>query len=260
MNKHQIIFINDSHPEREEFRREWTYWIGEGSMHSLNAFFTRARIRDAFKELAMYCGVSFVEKNRESKAKLRIKFLKESDMPFGALGVAYSSGKLYFNSSRDVNSHIAHLRIVEAITQHEVMHVFGFKHVTRDGEIRPVGGCIMDPWLQYRYLCRREVVSMQSQFGKPKQIYVPRERRDLGIRLQTLNHESKRLNEMRTNLIRKRDAQVAFKQWPEMLATQRTIMANLALIRNNNSLRVPLAQQWHRVRDYWHGAPSAHTV
>ena len=64
---------------------------------------THRRIDEALDEMETVCDIEFIKVNNHKKAKIRYYFRPQSEMEYGALGLAYASKRyVLLNSTRKI--------------------------------------------------------------------------------------------------------------------------------------------------------------
>jgi hypothetical protein len=138
--------------------RTYTYSIQRGGhMRGISAEETSRRFRQGLNEMEAVSGLKFVEYS--SGGNLKITFHHQNNMKYGALGLAYSGGRIWINNSREVGLNNPGSRVAQGLIIHEVMHELGFSHTN-------TRGCIMHPW-GGSYLCQAEKNALARKYGAP---------------------------------------------------------------------------------------------
>ncbi len=226
--------LHDAGPLVVERSRVIKWWIGPGTFAGIDQETTRKLVRDGFNEFDWVCGLDFVEVDKKSKARVRIEF-KPNINP---LGQAWSSGRIEFNSTRKI-TRIGERRIIQALTCHEVGHVFGLNH----------GGdrhCVMHPWLGEHW-CPHEVARLQNLHGLPEandKVYWPTQRQHWGKRL---SEEMAAFNRVKAQWELQRERRSKFqqlKQWEDAQAIN-------AKVKQLHSAMVERAEKVSELHKLW---------
>ena len=240
------------------------YWLEpNGHMAEISSQETHRRIDEALNEMETICDIEFIKVSDSKKARIRYYFRPQSQMEYGALGLAYvSKGYILLNSTRKIglNSERGN-RYVQSVTQHETLHMFRWKHSL-------VPGSIMHPYDIPKYFNRTDVYNLQKKFGKhrdrinnatgqrkprdgkPDVLFVPATLRLAGDKFRALKVEHDALHEIRSSLIAERDALTDLGDRAEK---QSEVLDNLYEILEQ---KVPLglaATEWHLINNYWVG-------
>ena len=205
---------------------------------------TVRRVDKGLRELGAVCNLHFVKLDKSGGARLKISFHPEHLMPHKALGVAWSSGKIWLNSTRKVGLTNPYNRVAEAVTIHETMHVLNFNHSSES--------CIMGPNLTARYFCRQEVIELQRKYGIPGETWYPADKTVQGDKLRTLQAELYKLQTERERLIKLRDSKT---DRLERSAIQVQVLENVGQIRAVISKMQAPIKEWKRLKAYWGGLP-----
>ena len=223
---------------------------------------THRRIDEALDEMETICDIEFIKVSDPRKARIRYFFRPQSQMEYGALGLAYvSKGYILLNSTRKIGLNTERgNRFVQSVTQHETLHMFRWKHSL-------VPGGIMHPYDVPKYFNKTDVYNLQKKFGKhkdrlnnstgqrgrdgkPDVLFVPATLRLAGDKFRALKAEHDELHEIRARLIAERDALTD----PEARAAkQAEVLDNVMDILEQ---KVPLglaATEWHLINNYWVG-------
>jgi hypothetical protein len=101
--------------------KTYSYSIQSGGhMAEISHAETVLRFNAGLKELEAVSGVKFVRTT--GRANIRISFRRQSQMLYGALGLAYRNGTILINNSRKIGLANPNSRNAQAVVMHEVMH------------------------------------------------------------------------------------------------------------------------------------------
>ena len=240
------------------------YWLEpNGHMAEISSQETHNRIDEALDEMETVCDIEFIKVSDPRKAKIRYYFRPQSQMEYGALGLAYvSKGYILLNSTRKIGLNIERgNRFVQSVTQHETLHMFRWKHSL-------VPGSIMHAYDIPKYFNKTDVYNLQKRFGKykdrinnttgqrkprdgkPDVLFVPATLRLAGDRFRELKAEHDALHEVRDRLIAERDS---LTDPGDRAEKQSEVLDNLYDILEQ---KIPLglaATEWHLINNYWTG-------
>ena len=253
------------------------YWLEPGGkMAEISSQETHRRIDEALAEIEKICDIEFIRVSEFRKARVRYFFRPQSQIPYGALGLAYKSRRyILMNSTRKIGltQEIGERR-VQTVAQHEMLHMLNWKHRTND-----VSGedelSIMDPYRLAKYFNRLDVYYLQRKFGKykdrvnnetgargrknrdgiPDETFIPATLAKWGKRHREDVEEGRILNEERDRLIAERDAltdPVAREQ------KQAEVLESLDRILAHNIKQVASGARWHAINLYWAGTYGYH--
>ena len=253
------------------------YWLEPGGkMAEISSQETHRRIDEALAEIEQICDIEFIKVSEFRKAKVRYFFRPQSQIPYGALGLAYRSKRyILMNSSRRIGltQEIGERR-VQTVAQHEMLHMLRWKHRTND-----VSGqdelSIMDPYRLAKYFNRLDVYYLQKKFGKhrdrvnnetgakgrknrdgiPDEVFIPATLAKWGKKHRDDVVEGEILHAERDRLIAERDALVD----PTARAIkQAEVLESLDRILAHNIKQVASGANWHMINLYWMGTYGYH--
>jgi len=231
---------------------------------------THRRIDEALDEMEKICDIEFIKVSEFRKARVRYFFRPQSQVPYGALGVAVKSKRyILLNSTRKIGlTRESGDRYVQTVAQHEMLHMLRWKHSSDESSV-------MHPYTLPKFFNRTDVYWLQKKFGKhrdrvnnetgakgrknrdgiPDQVFIPPTLTKWGKRHREDVVEGDILHAERDRLIAERDVLVdpiarAIKQ-AEVLESLNRILAH-------NIRQVASGARWHMINLYWTGAYGYH--
>ena len=240
------------------------YWLEpNGHMAEISSQETHRRIDEALDEMEEICDIEFIKVSDSRKAKIRYYFRPQSEMEYGALGLAYASKRyILLNSTRKIGLNTERgNRFVQSVTQHETLHMFRWKHSL-------VPGSIMHAYDIPKYFNKTDVYNLQKRFGKhkdrmnnstgqrkprdgkPDVLFIPATLKLAGDKFRELEAEHHALHEVRDRLIAERDS---LTDPGDRAEKQSEVLDNLYDILEQ---KIPLglaATEWHLINNYWTG-------
>jgi hypothetical protein len=243
------------------------YWIEpNGKMADISSAETHRRIDQAMGEMMDICDITFERVTDFKRARVRFFFRPQNQIPYGALGLAYTRKKyILLNSTRKIGLNTERGdRYVQSVAQHEMLHMLRWKHSDTEGSI-------MHPYSIPKFFNRTDVWYLQKKFGKyrdrvnnetgakgrknrdgkPDRLFTPPTLIKASQEHKVYLDEHERLWDIRRELIAERDAST---NEAERAYIQAEILRNHAAIVAN---KIPLAvanTKWHLINNYWVGA------
>lgn len=224
---------------------EVKFWLEPaGHMAEISPDETHRRIREALVELEDICAIRFTEVQKERSADVRFFFRPQDKIKYGALGLAHTKrGYIELNSTRKVGLTRRFNRIVQGVTQHELLHmIWTPAHSERETSILH--------WANVQdYFDKQDVINLQKVFGKNHgRPFRPFPLKKAGITLRESQYRYDNLWKKRLSLIAERDASTdkAYRT-----KKQKEVLDNLALIRREIQILVGAAQEWFAVHNSW---------
>lgn len=227
-----------------------TFWISKsGSVGDATPLETQQAIRRAFSEISDCCDMQFVEKDKESQARIRITFHNNKDMDWN-LGLGSTNGRIKLNSERNWPD-VIYKHGIEGLTTHEWEHTERIPHSTDRTSI-------MHPDLPVFHMSPNNVKFLAYKFGSPDKPFHPSARSWAGkaVRKST---ELIALNWAEWHdLVAQRTELIAARKWYKNHPLQKTILAiagpNGRLV-ELYKLRSKQSADWHTENARWKGVP-----
>lgn len=243
------------------------YWLEpNGHMAEISSKETHRRIDEAMEEIMDICDIKIVKVDNPKKAKVRFYFRPQNQIPYGALGLAYTRKRyILLNSTRKIGLTTERGdRYVQSVAQHEFLHMMRWKHSDTEGSI-------MHPYSIPKWFNRTDVWYLQKKFGKyrdrvnnetgakgrknrdgkPDRLFIPATLKKASAVFNEYLDEHNRLWDIRRELLAERDASTNEVERAEI---QADVLFNHGEIVAN---KIPLAvasAKWHLINNYWVGA------
>lgn len=221
------------------------FWLEpSGHMAEISPDETHRRVREALTELEDICSLRFTEVLKERSADVRVYFRPQDQIKYGALGLAHTKkGYIELNSTRKVGLTRRFNRIVQGVTQHEMLHMlWTAAHSERETSILH--------WANVQDYCdKQDIINLQKVFGKNHgRPFRPFPLKKAGTLLRESQYRYDKLWQERLNLISERDASTD-KSY--RTAKQKQVLDNLSLIRKEIQILVGHAQEWMSWHNYF---------
>jgi len=226
----------------------YTYWYASGHMNGYTNAQQAKAFAESFRQLSEVCGLKFIRVSSASQARLKYYFVPRSGMqipgtnpPLYALGLHWSNGETWINSTRDVGllSNPDSPIPIELI-KHETMHEWNIQHSTDKS-------CTMGPSATNPYFCPADVLILQSIFGPPSKIFYPKDKGIVGARVRAGLEKHEELLAKRQLELDKRPR----ADEPRITLLSRRLLENIDDLIKDSEL-------WWKLNERWRGVPFAH--
>ena len=225
-----------------------TVWYEpNGHMAEISSAETFRRFDQSLDEVEAICDIDFVRVADSRRAQVRVYFRHQSQMEYGALGLAYTNkGYILINNSRLIGlASNPERRYAQSVISHEMFHMLGVSH-------SPRGTSWMHGGNMPRYYDRLDVQFLQRRYGRNNDgtVFYPVTLGQKGDALRASQGKYNQLWEERLVLLAERDGST---DKVYRTAKQMEVITNIILIIREIPIMVGHAQDWFAEDLYWRG-------
>ena len=164
------------------------------------------------------------------------------------LGRGHTNGKVVLNTSRNLGGYERvvgnNRRLIQVLVQHEVMHVFRWKHAKSADRDH-----VMHGHISAKYWHPTEVIALQRKFGKPEKPFYPIPRGIVGKRVRDGVKEMKILRPQWESALKARSE--LKKDWRKDHPIELDFQLKHANITKLSKKLGKDSKEWHRLNNAW---------